>query len=156
MLNIPRYERIWLTLGGSSIVVFLLLTGFMAVSMNLNPPNHLETIDPQAVSTTAPFDVPGLREIGPNEYEIVMVARLFSFQPEDITIPVGAKVRFKVTSPDVVHGLQIPHTNVNMMVVPGHITEYTYTFKNPGDYLILCNEYCGTGHHLMLSRIVVQ
>lgn len=156
MINIPRYERIWLTLGIASIVIFLLLTGFMAVSMNLHPPNHMETIDPRTATTTAPFDSPGLRQIGPNEYELVIVERLFSFTPDTITIPSGAKIHFKVTTPDVVHGLEIPYTNVNMMVVPGHITEYTYTFKKAGDYLILCNEYCGTGHHLMLSRIVVE
>ncbi len=156
MINIPRYERIWLTLGGASIVIFLVLSGFMAVSMNLNPPNHTKTIDPQAVLTTAPFDTPGLRQIGPNEYELVMVAGIFYFRPDLITIPTGAKIHFKVTTPDVVHGLEIPNTNVNIMAIPGHITEYTYTFKNPGDYLILCNEYCGTGHHLMLSRIVVE
>ncbi len=156
MINIPRYERIWLTLGVISIVVFLFLTGFMGVSMNLNPPNNLETVDPNTVLAIPPFDTPGLRQLGPNEYEAVLISRMFSFQPSEMRIPVGSKVHFKATSPDVVHGLKIPSTNVNMMVVPGHVTEYTYTFKDPGNFLILCNEYCGTGHHLMVSRIIVE
>lgn len=156
MINIPRYEKIWLVLGLISLVIFLSLTGFMAVALDHKPPSSTSTIDPQAVSTTAPFDNPGIRQIGPNEYEAVIVARIFAFQPSEMRIPAGAKVHFKVTTPDVVHGLEIPYTNVNMMVVPGHIAEYTYTFKDTGDYLILCNEYCGTGHHLMVSRIIVE
>lgn len=155
-IDIPRYERLWLIAGGVTLVIFLVLFGFMGVSMGLNPPGHMETIDPQAVFTTPPFDNPGIRSIGPNEFEVIMVAQLFAFQPAAVTLPVGAKVHFKVTSPDVVHGMLIPGTNVNMMVIPGHITQFTYSFKEPGEYLVICHEYCGVAHHLMNGRIVVE
>lgn len=155
-IDIPRYERIWLIAGGVTLVIFLTLFGFMGVSMGLNPPGHMETIDPQAVFTTPPFDNPGVRSVGENEYEVIMVAQLFAFQPGVVTLPVGAKIHFKVTSPDVVHGMSIPSTNVNMMVIPGHITQSTYSFDQPGEYLVVCNAYCGVAHHLMMGRIVVE
>jgi len=28
-------------------------------------------------------------------------------------------------------------------------------FNTPGNYLIVCNEYCGIGHHSMVSRLYV-
>jgi cytochrome c oxidase subunit 2 len=155
-IHIPRYERIWLSIGGITLVIFLVLFGIMAFSMSLNPPGHMKIIDPQSVDQTPPFDIPGVRAVGENEYRIVMVASLFMFQPSPINIPAGAKVHFLVTSRDVVHGLEIPGTNVNMMVIPGHVTEYTYTFKQPGQYLILCNEYCGTGHQIMMGQINIE
>lgn len=156
-IHIPRYERIWLIAGGVTLAIFLALFALLAVGMSLEPPGHghLGMIDPQQVDVTPPFDNPGIREIGPNEYEVDMISRVFSFQPADIEIPAGAKVYFRVTSPDVVHGILIAGTNVNLMAVPGHITEFAYTFKKPGQYLILCHEYCGVGHHLMVGSVNV-
>ena len=155
-IHIPRYERIWLIIGGLTLAVFLVLFAVLALSMGLNPPGHHMTIDPQAVLSTAPFDNPGIQQIGFGEYNVSIVARVFMFQPDTIQVPAGSKVHFQVTSPDVVHGLLIAGTNVNMMIVPGHITQFTYTFKKPGDYLIVCNEYCGAGHQFMMGRIRVQ
>jgi len=42
-----------------------------------------------------------------------------------------------------------------MMVVPGHINCIEYTFKEAGEYLVVCNEYCGSGHHMMATKIKV-
>ncbi|MCR2804069.1 cytochrome c oxidase subunit II [Paenibacillus soyae] len=154
--HLPRYERIWLLLGIGSIIVFLVVLGTLGIFVGLNPPGHMRTIAPEEVAATAPFDEPGVTQLGPNEFRVTMVARLFAFDPGEITIPRGSTVHFEVTSPDVVHGLFIPNTNVNIMVVPGHISEYTYTFEDEGNYAMLCHEYCGVGHHVMMGKLVVQ
>jgi len=155
-IHFPREERIWLMIGIATLAIFLVLFGIMAFGMGLQPPGHMMQIEPKAVTATPPFDHPGITQIGDNEYEANIVAQVFMFNPGDITLPVGAKVHFKVTTPDVVHGLYITDTNVNMMAVPGHITEFTYTFRKPGEYLVLCHEYCGIGHQLMMGQIHVQ
>lgn len=154
-MHLHRYERIWLIFGISCLVVFLSIVGVNAFAMGNHPPSHTETIDPEKVSETPPFNEPGLKQIGDKEYEAVMVAYIFGYDPGDMKVPVGSKVTFKVTSKDVVHGFAIPGTNVNMMIVPGHINEITTTFDKPGKYLILCNEYCGTGHEIMATTIEV-
>lgn len=158
MFNIylPRYERIWLWIGGASLVLFLIILALLALLGDLNPPGNMRMIAPEAVRTTPPFDKPGLKQIGPNEYRATVVAQMFTFQPASMTVPAGSTVHFEVTSPDVVHGFEIPGTNVNMMVIPGHITEFTYTFRKKGDHLIVCNEYCGSGHQVMMGSITVQ
>ncbi|MFC4101972.1 cytochrome c oxidase subunit II [Paenibacillus xanthanilyticus] len=154
--HMPRYEKIWLTLGAASLVVFLAILGFMAVGLGLDAPGHMDTIVPAQAMQTPPFDAPGLKQIGEKEYELVMLGQVFAFAPGEVNIPEGSTVHFRITTPDVVHGLLIPGTNVNMMIVPGHITEFTYTFRKAGDYLMLCNEYCGVGHHLMMGKLIVQ
>jgi cytochrome c oxidase subunit 2 len=154
--HLPRYERIWLMLGIGSIIVFLVILGIMGISFGLNPPGHMRTIDPERVVNTVPFDQPALIQIAPNEYRAVIVAQLFTFVPGEMKIPRGAIVHFEITSPDVVHGLLIPNTNVNIMIVPGHVTEFTYTFNKSGDFAMLCHEYCGIGHHMMMGKLVIH
>lgn len=155
-MHIHRLEKIWLVLGIGTLIVFLAIVGSMAFASGFNTPtSHHHPIDPAKVDATPPFDKPGLQKVG-DEYHIYMVAYAFGFRPEKMEIPAGATVRFHVTSSDVVHGLEIPGTNVNMMVVPGEINEFSYTFKEKGEYLVLCNEYCGIGHEFMATTILVK
>ncbi|MEH7385841.1 cytochrome c oxidase subunit II [Bacillus sp. JJ1521] len=149
-------EKIWLALSFGMIVVFMLVTGYQTFALEMGPPSHMETIDPQKVDETAPFDKPGVYQIGENEYEVVMTLEVFAFNPGNIEIPAGAKVHFIMTSKDVVHGFEVAGTNLNAMVMPGHIQKITQTFDEPGEYLVLCNEYCGAGHQLMATTITVK
>ncbi len=71
-------------------------------------------------------------------------------------MPAGKKVTFRLTSPDVIHGFQIVGTNINAMIVPGYVTEISTSFTAKGEYLVVCNEYCGLSHHLMQARVVVE
>jgi cytochrome c oxidase subunit 2 len=41
------------------------------------------------------------------------------------------------------------------MIVPGEVTHVTYTFSRPGEYLVLCHEYCGLGHQQMYTKVIV-
>jgi cytochrome c oxidase subunit 2 len=97
-----------------------------------------------------------VKQIGENEYEVVMTLQAFGFTPNNIEIPAGAKVTFVLTSKDVVHGFEVAGTNINAMVMPGHIQKITQKFDKPGNYLVLCNEYCGAGHQLMSTTITVK
>ena len=74
---------------------------------------------------------------------------------ETIRVPKGSTVLYQITTKDVVHGFQVAGTNVNMMVEPGHISRYETVMKNTGEFTIVCNEYCGIGHHLMFGTVEV-
>jgi cytochrome c oxidase subunit 2 len=56
----------------------------------------------------------------------------------------------------VIHGLLVGGTRINVMLIPGQITRYSYTFDRPGEYLLMCHEYCGLGHHTMGGKVVVE
>ena len=47
-----------------------------------------------------------------------------------------------------------PHS-INFQVLPDYVTVIQLTPEEAGEYPIVCNEYCGLGHHLMLGRIIV-
>lgn len=158
-MNMHKYEKIWLTLGTGTLLIFLIVIGISAFYMGNQPPSCAVTLDPALVDEQEPFDEPGLVEIGDNEYQFTVVAESFNFDVgEDdkvVEIPKGATVHFNVTTKDVIHGFEIAGTNVNMMLEPGYISTYTNTFKEEGTYTLLCNEYCGTGHHMMHATIEV-
>ncbi|AYC28549.1 cytochrome c oxidase subunit II [Paenisporosarcina cavernae] len=154
-MHLHKFEKIWLTFGVACLVVFVSIVGVSAFTQDHTPAGGLETIDPEKVDQTAPFDHPGVTQIDDNTYQATIVAMTFGYEAPDLKVPVGKEVIFKVTSKDVVHSFTIDNTNINMMVVPGQITTKSYTFEKPGKYLILCNEYCGSGHHFMSTEIEV-
>ncbi|MEQ6377168.1 cytochrome c oxidase subunit II [Bacillaceae bacterium S4-13-58] len=151
-----RLEEIWMTISIGILVIFMLVIGYQTFALGMGPPSNMDTIDPQNVEATEPFDEPGVKEIGENEYEAVIIMQQFGFQPSTIEVPAGAKVNFTLTSKDVTHGFQVVNTNINAMVMPGHIQRISHTFDEPGDYLVVCNEYCGAGHQAMSTTIIVK
>lgn len=158
-MHMHKYEKIWLIFGTGSLVLFLLIVGINAFQMGNHPPSGHHHIDPEKVIETTPFTKPGLRQIAENEYEMVIVASAFNYDlgetDRKVSIPKGAKVTYKVATTDVIHGFSVSGTNVNMMVEPGFISELTVTHDNVGEFTIVCNEYCGVGHHMMFGTIEV-
>ncbi|HEX7057840.1 MAG TPA: cytochrome c oxidase subunit II [Bacilli bacterium] len=157
-MHLHKLEKIWLVFGIAMLVVFLLVVGVGAFAMGMQTPGGVDhhAINPELVEQTAPFDKPGLKKIGDNEFEADLIGFTFGYTPGKLTIPAGAKVTFNITSKDVVHGFNVIGTNINMMVVPGEINHMTYTFVKRGEYLVVCNEYCGAGHEYMNMTIVVE
>lgn len=154
-MHFHKFEKIWLTFGIGTLIVFLAVVGVGAFAMGHQPASNIQTIDPEKVDQTAPFDNPGLKHIEGNKYELNIVTQAFAFTPHEIKIPKGAEVKINVTTKDVVHGFSVAGTNVNMMLEPGYISSYTQTFNKTGEFLVVCNEYCGAGHHLMSAKIEV-
>lgn len=154
-MHLHKYEKIWLTFGVATLIIFLSILGVSASHMGHEPPSSLTHIDPEKVDQTAPFNNPGVKKIGEDRYEVVIVASAFSYTPNQIEIPKGAKVTFKVATKDVIHGFEVAGTNTNMMIEPGYVSEFQQTFNQTGEFVVLCNEYCGIGHHMMSARVKV-
>lgn len=150
-----RYERAFLVLSAVMLVLFLGALGFAATRLGIHLPSRAGELDPTEVRSTPPFDEPGVRRLGPSEYEVVMIGQAWAYQPREIEVPAGSRVTFRATSMDVIHGLHIEGTRVNVMLIPGQVTEITYTFDEPGTHYMICHEYCGAGHHNMYGTLTV-
>ncbi len=136
-----------------AVITAVIITAF---AVGIRVPDIAGRIDPVAINNVAPFNEPGVRELAPGRYEATLIAQTFLFTPNEIEIPAGSDVTFVLTSRDVIHGFKIVGTSVNMMAVPGQISKMTAHFPEPGEYLILCHEYCGSGHHVMYGKIIVK
>jgi cytochrome c oxidase subunit 2 len=95
-------------------------------------------------------------ELPDGTLEVQMVGLMFAFAPSELRVPAGRRIRFRMTSADVTHGFMITGTNANTMLVPGYVSQFTTVFNKPGDYLIVCHEFCGNGHHVMSGRLIVE
>lgn len=155
-MKVDLYERIWIWLASFMILGFLGAIMVSAANNAVHPPSHMEAIDPTLVASDPDFSRPRV-EIAPDgAVRVVGTTQMFAFNPNLIKVPAGKPVTFRLTSPDVIHGFQIVGTNANAMVVPGYVTQLTTTFERKGEYLIVCNEYCGLSHHLMQARMIVE
>jgi cytochrome c oxidase subunit 2 len=53
------------------------------------------------------------------------------------------------------HGFSLFPLNVNFQVVPGYDYGLRVRPDTAGEFQILCNEFCGIGHHLMVGKVIV-
>ena len=76
------------------------------------------------------------------------------------TVRPGQLVEFELTSRDVNHGFAIyrdkNHMVAQAQAMPGYVNRLQVRFTEPGDYEILCLEYCGVAHHAMRAVIKVR
>jgi len=155
-MHVDFYEKIWMYGAAAIIVIFLASMGYTTFGRAMQPPSHIETIDPTTVRADEEFGSPGVTINEDGSATVVIQAFMFAFLPNEIRVPRGRDVTFRLTSPDVIHGFQIVQTNGNTMVVPGYVSQFTTRFNRAGEYLIVCNEYCGLGHHMMSAKLSVE
>lgn len=155
-MKVHVYEKFWMWLSGALLVVFAGAIGYTATVQAVQPASHVETIDPTQLRADPRFATPGV-SVGPDGgVQVVMIGQMFAYLPGEVRVPAGQPITFRITSGDVIHGFQIVGTNGNTMIVPGYVSQFTTTFEQPGEYLIVCNEYCGLGHHVMQGRLIVE
>jgi cytochrome c oxidase subunit 2 len=100
----------------------------------------------------------GEREIpivqAPPGSDVYLIGRLWEWWPI-LQFEKGKSYRLHVASLDWQHGFSLQPVNINLQVHPGYEMVTTLTPRDKGEFTIVCNEYCGIGHHLMIGKILV-
>ncbi|NOT12483.1 MAG: cytochrome C oxidase subunit II [Methylococcaceae bacterium] len=156
-MHLDHLERKWITI---SLLVIGFFVGIMTIDAffhGINPPGKVETVDSASLHLSKEFaeENLGVQVDDQGNITVRMVAGRYSFFPKHISVPAETRLTFRWVSMDVLHGVHIPMTNMSTMIVPGYVAEITTTFPKPGEYPMLCNEYCGLGHNHMWSNISV-
>lgn len=156
-IHVDPLERKWITLSLLMIAMLVGITTLDALWHGINPPSKVEAVDSASLHLSQEFaeNNLGLQVDAQGNITIRMVAGRYSFFPKHIEVPAETKLTFRWVSMDVLHGVHIPMTNMSTMIVPGYVAQVTTTFPKPGEYPVLCNEYCGLGHNHMWSNISV-
>ncbi len=84
-----------------------------------------------------------------------LIARLWSWWPI-LELENGKTYRLHLTAMDYQHGFSLQPENINVQVLPGYEHVISVTPNRSGTYGIICNEFCGIGHHKMVSRLYVK
>jgi cytochrome c oxidase subunit 2 len=138
----------------AALIAVMIVTGLHWAAM---PPSRVETVDPQTLHLRGEFVENNLgTTLEPDGKVVVrLVAQQYSFVPPCIVVPAQTPVTFRGTATDAIHGFVVGTTNANTMLIPGFVATFTTRFDRPGQHLMPCHEYCGTGHEAMWGRVEV-
>lgn len=73
-----------------------------------------------------------------------------------LVIPTGQKVRFLITSDDVIHSWWVPDFAIKKDANPGFINEVWTRVNEPGIYRGQCTELCGKDHGFMPVVVIAK
>jgi len=149
------FEYIWILVVLAVIAGFSASMAYYGFARGLNPSCTVYTLEEAKARGLLE---PGVKQVGPGIYEVTIVARQFAWIPREITLKDPVRVTFRVYSEDVIHGLHIVGTSVNVMVLPGYVAEFVWEPPRDlkGETLFICHEYCGIGHQLMWGKLVIE
>jgi cytochrome c oxidase subunit 2 len=86
--------------------------------------------------------------------DVYLLARLWQWWPV-LELEKGQSYRIHLSSIDWMHGFSLQPTNINISVYPGYEHIISLTPTESGEFGIVCNEFCGIGHHTMTGKIYV-
>jgi cytochrome c oxidase subunit 2 len=87
--------------------------------------------------------------------DIYMLGRMWRWYPV-LRLKAGAQYTLHLSSADINHGFSLYPVNLNFQIVPGYDYALKIVPNKSGDFRVICNEFCGVGHHMMVGRVVVE
>jgi cytochrome c oxidase subunit 2 len=87
--------------------------------------------------------------------DVYLLGRMWEWYPI-IKLKKGQTYRIHISSSDLQHGFSVLPINMNFQILPGYDHVLTITPTRAGDYPIVCNEFCGIGHHNMTGKFIVE
>jgi len=158
-------EIVWITVAFLWGVVMFSAMIYWHIEGKQNLSNEAYRIDPEVFAARAEemTDQYTVREEGelsipvvhpPPGSDIYIVARLWEWWPI-LELEKNQSYRLHLSSMDWQHGFSLQPTNINVQVHPNYELVLTIAPNEAGTFSIVCNEYCGIGHHTMLGRIYV-
>ena len=159
---IEKVELTWIVI---AFLWGLFMFGFMIAwhfigQQNLNkeayriaPSSYEEKVEGFAKANTVREEA-GVPVVKPPPGDVYILGRLWQWWPI-LELERGQSYRFHISSLDWQHGFSLQPVNINIQVHPGYEHVITLTPTVAGEYGIVCNEFCGIGHHTMTGKIYV-
>ena len=160
---IARVELIWIIIAFTwgLIMFFMMIYWHGAGKQNLS--NEAYQIKPERFAEHAQQMIDDYQvrdESGfpvvrpPPDSDVYLIARLWQWWPI-LELEKDQSYRLHLSSMDYQHGFSLQPVNINLQVHPGYDMVLTITPDQAGEFGIVCNEFCGIGHHMMVSKIYV-
>lgn len=94
-----------------------------------------------------------------NRQVVKVEAEQFGFTWSTQRVAAGRQVEFQLTAADVNHAFALYDPDdrfvAQAQMMPGHTNRLRLTLTARGTYTVRCLEYCGSGHHVMISTLEV-
>lgn len=160
---VHRSEKIWATIAFVWCMILFAMMPLWHLKGGQNPSGIRAKVDPAAYTARvqefiAEYQVGMEGPIPvvepPPGSDVYLLGLMWQWRPI-LRLREGAEYTLHLSSMDVNHGFNLYPFNVNFQVVPGYDYGLRVTPTEAGDYRIVCNEFCGPGHHLMVGKVVV-
>jgi cytochrome c oxidase subunit 2 len=158
-----RPEKLWVGVAFAWSIVLFAMMPIWHLKGAQNPSGTSERVDPAAFQARATEFIEAYRigeESGipvvepPPGSDIYLVASMWRWTPV-LKLRKDAEYTLHLSSLDVNHGFSLLPVNMNFQVVPGYDYALRIRPTEAGDFRIVCNEFCGIGHHNMVGRLIV-
>ncbi len=162
-VKVERGELVWIAIAFAwgLVMFFMMIYWHLEGQQNLSsevyrvvPERFVEKTEQFAEQYTVREEagVPVVK--APPGTDVYMLARLWEWWPI-LELEEGETYRLHLSSADWQHGFSLQPVNINIQVHPGLEHVVTITPGGTGEYSVVCNEFCGLGHHTMVGRIHV-
>lgn len=158
-----RGEKVWVGIAFAWCMVLFAMMPLWHFKGGQNPAGIRHRVDPAAymarvqefTNTYRVGEENGMPIVAPPPgSDVYLIGMMWQWYPV-LKLQRGVRYTLHLSSLDVNHGFNLFPLNINFMVVPGYDYGLTVTPNEARDYRIVCNEFCGIGHHTMLGRIIV-
>ena len=163
-----KAEKTWVAIAFAWCMILFAMMPLWHLKGQQNPSGIRGTVDPggfmaRTQEFIAAYQVGtenGLPVVEPPPgAEVYMVGRMWAWEPV-LRLRRGVTYTLHLSALDLNHGFSLIHAagasqNFNIQVVPGYDYGLRVTPTEPGEYRVICNEFCGIGHHTMVGKIVV-
>jgi cytochrome c oxidase subunit 2 len=90
-----------------------------------------------------------------NPKVIEITAKKFEFSPTEITLKKGEPVILRLSSSDRVHGFMSKPLKIDTDIPSDTTKDVAVTPDAAGNFTVICDHYCGTGHGNMKMKVTV-
>jgi len=87
---------------------------------------------------------------------IAVIAKRFTYDPDEIHLKVGEAVALELRSLDVVMGFNCPDLKLRTDILPGRVTRLELRPDKGGTFPFFCDVFCGSGHEDMNGAFIVE
>jgi cytochrome c oxidase subunit 2 len=160
----------WLTILTTIGIVAMLAPGLIVWADYVNVPDDAVEVEAVGQQWYWTFRLPGEDGVmGKSAIQHMNFENPLGVDPDDphglddiiiedseVHLVEGQSVKLLLRSVDVLHDFYVPNFRAKMDLVPGLVSYFWFTPTKQGTYEIVCAEYCGTGHSVMLGTVVVE
>jgi cytochrome c oxidase subunit 2 len=159
-----RTEKVWVGIAFAWCMVLFAMMPLWHLKGGQNPSGIRYRVEPGAfMARTQEFinayqvgEDAGIPVVAPPPgSDIYLVGMMWRWMPV-LKLQKGAQYTLHLSSLDINHGFNLYPLNINFQVVPGYDYGLRMTPSEAGDFRVVCNEFCGIGHHTMVGRIIVS
>lgn len=145
------------------ITLIVIAIGILVIILFFNGKKDDSSTNSQAESNVildSSKETPASRDIK----EFNMIAKKWTYEPNEIVVNIGDQVVLNIKSIDVAHSFTLSEFGVddfgnhgiNSLLEPNKEIQIKFIADSAGEFIFGCDAACGKGHNDMMGKIIVQ